>query len=299
MELSEAIEEYRYYLTMIEHRSKRTIDSYLRDLSHYAAYLDQLGISKVDAITEMNVQDFLLELREDYKAASINRYLSALRSFHRFLSQQKPQLLDPTRFIKGTKKQEHLPRFLNEKEIQTLLASFTGSDIDVFHKAIIEVLYGCGLRVSECCELRMQQLHLDQGLLRVIGKGSKERMIPLHAEGVQALRQYLRCVRPQWEHPRSPYVFINSRGHPLSRQYVHRMIKETLQQLGMNTAYSAHSFRHSFATHLLDGGADLRVVQELLGHSDIQTTQIYTHVQGRRLRQAYDAFHPLAKEEKS
>ena len=161
------------------------------------------------------------------------------------------------------------------------------------------MLYGCGLRVSECCELRLQQLHLKQGLVRVIGKGSKERMVPLHEEGIQALLQYLQYVRPQWEQTRSPYVFINHLGHPLTRQYVHQMIKRTLQSLGMSTAYSAHSFRHSFATHLLDGGADLRVVQELLGHSYIQTTQIYTHVQGRRLRQAYDAFHPLAKEEQS
>lgn len=299
MELSEAIEEYRYHLTMVEHKSVRTIDSYLRDLSHYAAYLDQLDIHAVEDITEGNVQDFLLELREDYKAATVNRYLSSLRSFHRFLSQERPRLLDPTRFIKGTKKQAHLPRFLNEKEIQRLLASFGGSDADVFQKAILEVLYGCGLRVSECCELRLQQLHLKQGLVRVIGKGSKERMVPLHEEGIQALLQYLQYVRPQWEQTRSPYVFINHLGHPLTRQYVHQMIKRTLQSLGMSTAYSAHSFRHSFATHLLDGGADLRVVQELLGHSDIQTTQIYTHVQGRRLRQAYDAFHPLAKEEQS
>lgn len=299
MHIKEAILDYQYNLTMVEHKSKKTISSYLSDLHHYETYLHDLGIDDTCDILENHVQDFLIELREDYQAASINRYLSTLHSFHSFLIGKDPKQMDPTRFIRGTKKQAHLPKYLNEKEIQKILQSFTGSDQDIYHKAILEVLYGCGLRVSECCELKLGQLHLEQGLLRVIGKGNKERMIPIHQQGAIDLQNYLSYVRVQWEKTRTPFVFINHLGNPLTRQYVHQMIKRKLKELGMSTSYSAHSFRHSFATHLLDGGADLRVVQELLGHSDIQTTQIYTHVQNRRLKTAYTAYHPFAKKERN
>lgn len=297
MNIKEALSDYQYYLNMVEHKSKRTIDSYLSDLHRYQSYLNDMGIHQTDEITEEQVQDFLIDLSEEYQSSTVNRYLSTLRSFHHFLSQNNTHDLDPTRFIKGRKKLAHLPHYLNEKEIQSILKSFSNHDLDIFHKAIIELLYGCGLRVSECCDLKLSQLHLDQALLRVVGKGNKERMIPLHKEGIYVLRQYLTYVRPQWETSRTSYVFINSKGHVLTRQYVHHMIKEQLKSLGMDTSYSAHSFRHSFATHLLDGGADLRVVQELLGHSDIQTTQIYTHVQNKRIRNAYNAYHPFANKE--
>lgn len=297
MELQETFVDYQYYIKMVEHKSLRTIQSYQNDLQRYLAYLQELDIHRLEDVAEHHVQDYLIELREEARPATVNRALSAIRSFHRYALQSRASPFDPTRFLKGTKKQAHLPVYLSEQEIQRILASFSVVDRDVFHKAILELLYGCGLRVSECCALRLNQVHLDQRFLRVIGKGDKERMIPLHAEGVRVLTQYITYIRPQWEQKRSPYVFLNSRGTMLSRQYVHRMIKEKVLELGLNPAYSAHSFRHSFATHLLDGGADLRIVQELLGHSDIQTTQIYTHIQNRRLKQAYDRFHPYAQKE--
>lgn len=297
MDLKEALLDYQYNLLMVEHKSSRTIHSYINDLQLYILYLNDLGIHDVQSIRECDINDYLIELREDFMPATVNRRLASIRSFHRFLAQRDPKLIDPSRFLRGSKKQAHLPLYLNETEITRILESFSTSDLDVLHKSIIELLYGCGLRVSECCSLRMKQLHLDQKIIRVTGKGNKERMLPLHAEGSIVLRQYVVYVRPQWEKTRSPYVFLNSRGMPLNRQYVHHMIKEKVRELGLNPHYSAHSFRHSFATHLLDGGADLRVVQELLGHSDIQTTQIYTHVQNKRLKQAYESFHPFAKEE--
>lgn len=297
MDLKEALLDYQYNLLMVEHKSSRTIHSYINDLQLYILYLNDLGIHDVQSIRECDINDYLIELREDFTPATVNRRLASIRSFHRFLAQRDPKLIDPSRFLRGSKKQAHLPLYLNEAEITRILESFSTSDLDVLHKSIIELLYGCGLRVSECCSLRMKQLHLDQKIIRVTGKGNKERMLPLHAEGSIVLRQYVVYVRPQWEKTRSPYVFLNSRGMPLNRQYVHHMIKEKVRELGLNPHYSAHSFRHSFATHLLDGGADLRVVQELLGHSDIQTTQIYTHVQNKRLKQAYESFHPFAKEE--
>lgn len=297
MDLKEALLDYQYNLLMVEHKSSRTIHSYINDLQHYIRYLNDLGIHDVQSIRECDINDYLIELREDFTPATVNRRLASIRSFHRFLAQSDPKMIDPSRFLRGSKKQAHLPLYLNETEIKRILESFGTSDLDILHKSIIELLYGCGLRVSECCSLRMKQLHLDQKIIRVTGKGNKERMLPLHAEGSTVLRQYVVYVRPQWEKTRSPYVFLNSRGMPLNRQYVHHMIKEKVRELGLNPHYSAHSFRHSFATHLLDGGADLRVVQELLGHSDIQTTQIYTHVQNKRLKQAYDSFHPFAKEE--
>ncbi|HJC36572.1 MAG TPA: tyrosine recombinase [Candidatus Merdibacter merdavium] len=297
MDLREAFGDYRYYLQMNEHRSPRTIASYTADLKRYIAYLEEMGIHAPQQISETDVQDYLIERSEESRPATVSRTLSSLRSFHRFLSLQQPGTLDPTRFLKGPHAALHLPRYLSRTQIEKILNSFGKEDLDIFHQAILELLYGCGLRVSECCGLRLNQVHVEQHVLRISGKGDKERMVPLHEEGMRVLQQYLRLVRPSWEKKRLPYVFLNSRGNPLTRQYVHQMIKDVLRSLGMDTSYSAHSFRHSFATHLLEGGADLRVVQELLGHSDIATTQIYTHVQDQRLKQTYDVCHPFAREE--
>lgn len=297
MELQEAFADYRYYLQMNAHKSPRTIASYSHDLNDYLTYLQELGIHTAEEVRECDVQDYLIGMSEEFRPSTVNRALASIRSFHHFLSLQHPQLLDPTRFLKGAHAQQHLPRYLSVAQIKTILNSFGGSDLDIFHKAILELLYGCGLRVSECCALRLNHVHPEQRVLRVCGKGDKERMVPLHEEGIQALTRYVQLVRPSWERKRLPQVFINSRGAVISRQYVHQMIKDTLERSGMDTGYSAHSFRHSFATHLLEGGADLRVVQELLGHSDISTTQIYTHVQGGRLKKVYDACHPFAGKE--
>lgn len=304
MKLEEALQDYLHYIQAVDQKALATIHSYKTDLEEYILWLTQHQKKDMEDILPQDIQCFLHELEAGddnnpqtmRKRSSVNRMLTSIHMFHRYISMNHPTILDPSIHIRGGKKQQHLPLYFNAADIERLLDSFGEDDLSLYQKAICELLYGCGLRVSEVCELSLHQVHLEQGYLRIIGKGDKERMVPMHERCVRALRIYLLQVRPIWEKRKSNRVFINRRGNVLTRQYVHTLIKQRLQELGLDERLSAHSFRHSFATHLLDGGADLRVVQELLGHSDITTTQIYTHIQNRRLQEAIDRFHPRAKE---
>ncbi|MEG0526852.1 tyrosine recombinase [Amedibacillus sp. YH-ame10] len=309
MKIEEAFEDYMHYIVSVDQKSNATIQSYRTDLKEYVQYLKQENISDMNDIEYQHIQNFLDFLGKDQydgtslirskrKGSSINHMITSIHMFHRYITMAYPQIMDPAIHIRSKKTPKHLPVYFNIDDMDRLLNSFGNSDQELFEKAILELLYGCGLRVSECCGLLLNQTHLEQGFLRVIGKGDKERMVPMHERCVKALRVYLEVVRKGWERRRSPYVFINASGNPLTRQYVHTLIKSKLKEQNLNEQLSAHSFRHSFASHLLDGGADLRVVQELLGHSDIATTQIYTHIQNKRLQSVYTSFHPRAKKDK-
>ncbi len=309
MKLTDACQDYLHYIQAIDRKAEATIASYTNDLRQYVQYMQTCKIEEVENIDYSHVQDFLEYLRQDHydekgqcihkkkSSASINHMITSLHVFHRYLSMTYPKLLNPVQNIRTKKAVQHLPVYFNMQDIERLLDSFGDSDAEIMDKAIVELLYGCGLRVSECCSLMLQQVYLEQGFLRVIGKGNKERMVPMHARCKKALENYLTKVRKQ-RYARSNFVFINAKGQEITRQYIHVMIKKRLLALGLDERLSAHSFRHSFASHLLDGGADLRVVQELLGHSDISTTQIYTHVQNKRLQSVYTSFHPRAKKHK-
>lgn len=297
MEIKEAVQDYMYYLGTVENKALKTLASYQNDLRMYEMYLYEQQIKEVEEITYACVQDFLSVQSETKKMTSINHLISVLHGFHNYLSMTYSGIQNPVMFIRGTKKQQNLPMYFHEYEIEKLMQSFDESQQGIYERAICELLYGCGFRVSEVCSLMLSQLHLEQGFLFCKGKGDKERMVPIHKVAMQCLQRYLEEVRPHWVKKRDVHVFINARGNPLTRQYVHTMLKRQLKACQLDERLSAHSLRHSFATHLLDGGADLRVVQELLGHSDIQTTQIYTHVQKKRLRNAYMQFHPKAKKE--
>lgn len=298
MELKDALEDYMHYLRAVENKALATAASYEHELNTYLAYLKEHKLTQIEEANDLMIQQFLAAQRETKKNSSVAHMLSVIRMFHRYLSMTYLNIHDPTLHLRGRKTIRPLPSYFREEDMARMLDGFGHSDLDIFHKALLEMLYGCGLRVSELCTLRLNQTHLEQGFLRVIGKGSKERMLPMNKRSIQALREYLTLVRPQWCRSRSPYVFLTSRGKLLNRQYVHTLIKEKLKENGLDERLSAHSFRHSFASHLLDGGADLRAVQELLGHSDISTTQIYTHVQTKRLKDAYLSFHPRSKEAK-
>lgn len=291
MEVREAIQDFMNYQQVVEQKANSTIASYRNDLHHYNTFMIEVPIHDIQDVDYACIQAFLTKQSDIKKNSSMNHLISVLRMLHRYLYITY-QFDDPTLHIRSRKQIQKLPYFFNVHDVETLLESFRMDDEGLFHKAMLEILYGCGLRVSELCQLRFQQLHLDQGFLRVIGKGDKERMVPMHQRSVEILRQYLELVRPTWVKKRSNYVFINHLGHAITRQSVHIFIKGKLEELGLDTRLSAHSFRHSFATHLLDGGADLRSVQELLGHADISTTQIYTHVQTGRLQDAYRNCHP-------
>lgn len=296
MLIKDAIEDYMHYIKVVDQKALTTIASYERNLKTYMCYLKEKGIDEMTDITYEIIQSFLKEQSMLKKRSSVNHMTSLVRNFHRFISYTYDHIPNPSLYIRGSKTALKLPRYFNIEDIHILLDSFHDSEEDIFHKAILEVLYGCGLRISELCSLTLHQIHLEQGFIRCIGKGDKERMIPIHKRAVQALESYLYTLREEWG-KKSIFVFVNRNGKQLTRQYVHTMIKKRLTDLGLNTELSAHSFRHSFASHLLDGGADLRVVQELLGHADISTTQIYTHIQSKRLKLAYENAHPRANKE--
>lgn len=296
MQIRDAIEDYLHHISVVDQKAITSIQAYTRDLRIYESFLTVRELHQINDISYADIQDFIQEQRKVKKSNSVNRMISTLHNFHHYITFTYPKENDPSLFIHSKKDGRKLPRYFNEHDIIQLLDSFGNNDQELFEHAMLELLYSCGLRVSELCSLTMNQLHLEQGFLRVIGKGDKERMIPIHQRAIHIVRDYVTTVRSKWQKKRIPNVFLNHLGNAVSRQYVHRLIKTKLAEMNLDESLSAHSFRHSFATHLLDGGADLRVVQELLGHSDIKTTQIYTHVQNKRLKEAYASFHPRSKQ---
>lgn len=298
MDLHEALSDYKLNLSLVENKSKKTIEAYMSDLTHYINYLNQKNINNVEEITILTVDNYLNSLTKEYSSNSINRVLASVRSFHKFISLNHESIKDPTLYIHTHKHNEHLPIYASVQDLKVLFDSFSNSDIDIYHKTILLTLYSCGLRVSELCSLKRNDVHLSEKILKVTGKGDKERIIPIVDACVQQMELYLNLVRKNWQKKTLPNFFINQYGRVLTRQYVHNLIKKKCEECNLNPDLSAHSFRHSFASHLLDGNADLRIVQELLGHSDIQTTQIYTHIQNKRLVNAYDnAFQSFKKKE--
>lgn len=298
MDLHEALSDYKLNLSLVENKSKKTIEAYMSDLTHYINYLNQKNINNVEEITILTVDNYLNSLTKEYSSNSINRVLASVRSFHKFISLNHESIKDPTLYIHTHKHNEHLPIHASVQDLKVLFDSFSNSDIDIYHKTILLTLYSCGLRVSELCSLKRNDVHLSEKILKVTGKGDKERIIPIVDACVQQMELYLNLVRKNWQKKTLPNFFINQYGRVLTRQYVHNLIKKKCEECNLNPNLSAHSFRHSFASHLLDGNADLRIVQELLGHSDIQTTQIYTHIQNKRLVNAYDnAFQSFKKKE--
>ncbi|MBQ0065309.1 MAG: tyrosine-type recombinase/integrase [Firmicutes bacterium] len=299
MYLEEAKSDFKIHISVIEHKSKKTISSYLKDLDFYIAYLNKQGIEQMEQIGIEDIESFLSEFSKTHASSSSNRMLASIRAFHRITTLNHPSISNPSTYVHGFKRNSHLPIYCSQKDISTLLNSFDDSNQGIFERAVILTLYSCGLRVSELCDLELNQIHLEQGVMRILGKGNKERMVPVAKACIEQIQLYLDLVRTDWQKSKSSNVFINRLGKKLTRQYVHNLIKKKILELNLNPDISAHSFRHSFATHLLDGKADLRIVQELLGHSDIQTTQIYTHIQNERLVNAYDSSFTFLDEEEN
>lgn len=294
MNLVEASQEYIHYITSVDQKSIKTIESYKRELNQYLLYLKENHIERIEDIRYEMILDFIRFKKDQLANSSINHLIVVIRSFHQYC-EWNYGLNDPSALLKNYSSEKKLPIYLSEKEIEKLLTLQNDHPQEIAHVAILEMIYGCGLRVSECCQLQLQQVHLEKKMVKVLGKGNKERMVPMNGQQVRALERYLYQVRPHWCTKKSAYLFLNSKGHVYKREEIHGMIKKRCALLNLNPSISAHSLRHSFATHLLDGGADLRTVQELLGHSDISTTQIYTHIQNKRLKDAYANFHPRNK----
>jgi integrase/recombinase XerD len=281
-----------------------TLSSYRRDLRRYTAFLAGRGVDCVDEVSAPDVSEFLMSLREGYgdhpalSSGSAARTVVAVRGFHRFAVREGVSKSDPARVVKPPSPPKRLPKALPLSDVEAVLeaAGAAGTTLAMRDRALLELLYGTGARISEAVGVDVDDLDLDEGLVRLEGKGGRQRLVPVGSYARDACTRYLLTGRPALVSPRraNHAVFLNARGGRLSRQSAWTVIARAARQAGIAAEVSPHTFRHSFATHLLDGGADVRVVQELLGHASVTTTQIYTLVTVDKLREVYATSHPRA-----
>jgi integrase/recombinase XerD len=289
------IDNYLSYLRDVRRMSPNTVESYARDLALLAAFADKKGVA-VEALSRQDLETFVRQLMSSgLSPRSVARAVACVRGFYKFLAIEQKRDRSPAEDLRPPRAWAALPKFLSIEEVDRLLAQpDTSSPRGLRDKALIEVLYATGLRVSELVALRAGDLNLDEGYLTCIGKGDKQRMVPLGQEAADWVRRYIREGRPVLLRKKSsPWLFVNARdGGPLSRIGFWKVLREYGIKADLPRSLSPHALRHSFATHLLERGADLRMIQLMLGHADLSTTQIYTHVLEARLRAAYDRFHP-------
>ncbi len=295
-EIDNAIVDYLHYIRIERGLSENTIKSYHQDLVQFGEYLnsEKLVLDQVDHIV---ILSWLNQLRDLGKSnSSVIRMVTTLRNFFGYLVRETFVAHNPMNDVRPPKKAEHLPAVLSIEEIDRLLqAPIEDTPLGLRNRTLLEVMYATGLRVSELVNLKMSDLHLKLGLIQTLGKGDKERIIPIGEIAIDWLTRYFNESRiVLLKDKESPYVFLNDRGNQISRQGIWKIIKKLVTTAGITKDVSPHTLRHSFATHILENGADLRIVQELLGHADISTTQIYTHISKKRLREVYDEYHPRA-----
>ncbi|MGH8700756.1 MAG: site-specific tyrosine recombinase XerD [Burkholderiales bacterium] len=289
------IDEFCDALWLEDGLAKNTLEAYRRDLSQFAAWLESQHGRKLIEGNAADIQAYLgHQFRKKTRASSAARLLSSLKRFYRYGLRQGRIKADPTLRIDSPKLPRGLPKSLTEEDVESLLAAPAVEEaLGLRDKAMLETLYASGLRVSELVGLKLGQVSQDMGVVRVVGKGSKERLVPLGEEALAWIRQYLKEARPQLLGARATDdLFVTARGAAMTRQMFWHLLRRYAAQAGLKKSISPHTLRHAFATHLLNHGADLRVVQLLLGHSDISTTQIYTHVARERLKQLHAKHHP-------
>jgi integrase/recombinase XerD len=296
-----SIHVFLSYLRVEKGLAQNTILAYGRDLRRFATFLRKRQKTRMEDVSREDVVDFLSSLyKEKLDSRSVARYLVSLRGLYKFAMMEETVLTDPTENLESPKIRSSLPSYLRVEEIDKLLqAPDLASPIGVRDRAMLEVLYSTGLRVSELLNLRIADIDGRMGCVRCIGKGDKERLVPIGRKALEAVEQYLAQARPKFARPSSPpphnqTLFLTRNGKRLSRVGIWKILHDYGMKLGLRGRLTPHKLRHSFATHLLEGGADLRSVQLMLGHADISTTQIYTHVVEERLKQIYKAHHPRA-----
>jgi integrase/recombinase XerD len=292
--------DFLAYLELERGLSRNTLNAYRTDLLQYGSFLAKRGGDAL-AARPADVSEFLAELATGNgsppcSAATIHRKAACLRSFYKHLRREELVSEDPTAAVNAPRRTRKLPHVLNYAEVQRLLSAPRGSEPAALRdRALLEVMYACGLRASETIGLEVTDLDMRRGFLRAHGKGSKERLVPLGTKAVAAVNSYLRGGRPKLVGQRQERkLFVNFRGGPLTRQGLYKIVQKHARAAGLEGKMSPHTLRHSFATHLLAGGCDLRAVQEMLGHADVSTTQMYTHLSGEQLKDAYFRAHPRA-----
>lgn len=295
--MEEYVDSYYSYLAVIKGLSKNTLESYIRDCNKFILYLNEKNIAELKDIEHSHILDFLTELKSNKsKPKTIARYIVSIKQFFKYLQIEKIVTEDPTINIKTPKLTISLPDILSLEDVVKLLE--TPDDITQIGQrdsAMLEVLYGTGIRVSELVNLKMSSLNFDLGYLIVFGKGSKERTVPLGSIALKKVSLYIENARIQLlKNNSSEYLFLNRNGKNMTRQGFWKNLRQYVIKSGINKVVTPHTIRHTFASHLLERGADLRTIQTILGHSDISSTQIYTHIDVKRLKDIHSSHHPRA-----
>ena len=285
------LSEYENYLLFSLHSSDLTAQAYLCDLRHQQEWMEKQKIEDPESLETTDLVSFLNDLAKDHESSSVTRVQSALRSFYDWLA-LKGEARNPAAILPKRKTNRALPKVMREDQVEDLLATFSDEDQDQLWKTFFMICYGSGLRVSECCGIKLQQINLQERQIRIVGKGNRERLVFLHAALCSQIESYLKYNRPHLLKTSSSFLFPGKEKGPVNRTQAHYRIKKHLQMAGLPEDYSTHTLRHAFATRLMEKDTDLRLVQELLGHADISTTQIYTHVDAARLHKVYDSFMP-------
>lgn len=293
------LEDYLTMLRVEKNLSTNSITSYKADLNRYINFLFNIeSIKNLNSIRQIHIRNFIRYLNDqNLSSSSINRSFSSIRSYHKFLSGEEKISHNPTQLLEPPKQSKKLPKVLSVQEVNEIINSVNlESSMGYRDMAILETLYSAGLRVSELCALEMNNILFDSSMLRILGKGNKERYVPLGSKAIKLIDDYYKYVRSKLVDKKHSdgNVFLSKNGKQLTRMTIFNIMKKWTLISGINKAISPHTFRHSFATHLLEGGADLRAVQEMLGHSDISTTQIYTHLDNEYLKEVHQTFHPRA-----
>ncbi|TYP92688.1 tyrosine recombinase XerD subunit [Fodinibius salinus] len=302
MHYEKELKRYLQFIKLEKNLSENSISSYKNDLRRYLKFVsNDLQIQDLSGLTLQHIEKYLKELTAmDLAVSSVARNISSIRSFHEFAVVEGMADANPAELIELPKKAKNLPEVLNQEEVAAIISTPNReNDAGIRNAAVLETLYATGMRVSELVGLELDNLIFEIGFIRVIGKGNKERLVPVGEAAQSALEHYIEVIRPKFQSDEDPQkaknrVFLSQRGNPLSRMSIWNIVNDAAERAGIEKNVYPHIFRHSFATHLLEGGADLRAVQEMLGHSSIITTEIYTHVDRSLLHQVHKEFHPRA-----
>lgn len=298
------LDRFLQYIYLSKTGSKDTQDAYRRDVQRFLDYLKDEKIENFEEVSKENVSDYITKLRNGeiggstLSNSSFARNLSSLKSFYKYLNKVEGVKNNPVKLFHAKTSTRKLPEFLSFDQIETLLNSFNLEEpSEVRNRCMVEVIYACGLRVSECAQLKVNNIHLQEQYLKILGKESKERVVPFYPRCGQLLHVYLTQVRPLYLKDKEDhgYVFVNQKGAPITSRTIQNVVEQAGVRANIPYRLHPHMIRHSFATHLLDNGADLRVVQELLGHEKLATTQIYTHVTQDKLQKVVENAHPHGK----
>ena len=294
MDIEKEIYDYMNYLIIERQLSSNTIDAYKRDLYSFFNYVNK----KYNGITKEDIINYIKYLNSELNPKSVNRHIVTLKNYFNFLEKNSMININPCEDITGLKTKKSIPRVLSEEDIDKLLDINPKNAFEYRNKAMLELMYSSGLRVSELLNLNVNDIDFDLNIVRIFGKGSKERIMPINEIATSFLYDYINIYRNTLlKNKVNDILFLNSRGEKLSRQGFFKILKEIAREKGIKKELSPHTLRHSFATHLLNHGADLRSIQTMLGHENIETTQIYTHVSNNMVKEEYESVHPRSKKE--